>query len=57
MLPLDLGGVLDSKLTVYGTSNVRVVDASVIPVELRGHTMGPVYAVAEKAADIIKNGS
>ncbi|KAF2850036.1 GMC oxidoreductase [Plenodomus tracheiphilus IPT5] len=57
MLPLDLGGVVDSKLKVYGTSNVRVVDASVIPVELTGHTVGPLYAVAEKAAYIIKNDS
>jgi choline dehydrogenase len=57
MLPLELGGVVDSKLKVYGTNNVRVVDASVIPVELTGHTVGPLYAVAEKAADIIKNDS
>ncbi|KAF1970987.1 GMC oxidoreductase [Bimuria novae-zelandiae CBS 107.79] len=57
MLPLDLGGIVDSKLKVYGTSNMRVVDASVIPVELTGHTTGPLYAVAEKAADIINNDS
>ena len=57
MLPLDLGGVVDSKLEAYGTSNVRVVDISVIPVELTGHTTGPLYAVAEKAADVIKNDS
>ncbi|KAF1952101.1 alcohol oxidase [Byssothecium circinans] len=57
MLPLDLGGVVDSKLKVYGTSNVRVVDASVIPIELSGHTIGPVHAVAEKAADVIKKDS
>ncbi|KAL5113210.1 hypothetical protein ACEQ8H_008917 [Pleosporales sp. CAS-2024a] len=54
MLPLELGGVVDSSLKVYGTSNVRVVDASVIPIELTGHTTGPLYAVAEKAADMIK---
>jgi choline dehydrogenase len=33
---------------------VRVVDASIIPVQLTGHTAAPVYAVAEKAAAIIK---
>lgn len=53
MLPKELGGVVDSEVRVHGTSNVRVVDASVIPMELSGHTMAPVYGVAEKAAAII----
>ncbi|KAF2678706.1 GMC oxidoreductase [Lentithecium fluviatile CBS 122367] len=53
MLPRELGGVVDEKVTVHGTRNVRVVDASIIPMQLSGHTMAPVYAVAEKAADII----
>ena len=29
MRPYDQGGVVDSKLTVWGTKNVRVVDSSV----------------------------
>ncbi|KAI8977772.1 GMC oxidoreductase [Trametes punicea] len=54
MLPREDGGVVDPQLKVYGTWNVRVVDASVIPVQLSAHTQATVYAIAEKAADIIK---
>lgn len=54
MLPKSLGGVVDSQVRVYGTRNVRVVDASMIPMPLSGHAMGPIYAVAEKASDLIK---
>jgi choline dehydrogenase len=57
MLPVELGGVLDEKVKVHGTSNVRVVDASIIPSQLSGHTMAPVYGVAEKAAAIILKGN
>ncbi|OBT73421.1 hypothetical protein VF21_08094 [Pseudogymnoascus sp. 05NY08] len=48
------GGVVDSKLRVYGTLNVRVVDASLFPLEPRGNIQATVFAVTEKAADIIK---
>lgn len=54
MLPKEKGGVVDSKLVVYGTTNLRIVDASVFPLIPRGNIMSSVYAVAEKAADIIK---
>lgn len=50
----DLGGVVDAGLRVYGTSgNVRVCDASVLPVIPRGNVLVAVYAWAEKAADLI----
>ncbi|PKX98446.1 GMC family oxidoreductase [Aspergillus novofumigatus IBT 16806] len=54
MMPRDDGGVVGPKLKVYGTANVRVVDASVFPLEPRGNIQATVFAVAEKAADIIK---
>lgn len=54
MMARDSGGVVDPKLKVYGTSNVRVVDASVLPLQVSGHLTATLYALAEKASDIIK---
>lgn len=54
MLPRDEGGVVDNRLIVYGTRNVRVVDASIMPLIPRSNLQSTVYAVAERAADLIK---
>ncbi|KAI1738091.1 hypothetical protein F4680DRAFT_459964 [Xylaria scruposa] len=54
MMSRDLGGVVDPELRVYGTANVRVVDMSIIPLHFSGHPTATLYAVAERAADIIK---
>lgn len=54
MLPREEGGVVDSRLRVHGSANIRVVDASVFPIEPLGHLQSTVYTVAEKAADLIK---
>lgn len=54
MLPKEAGGVVSPELIVYGTSNVRVVDAGIFPFQVNGHPSSTVYAVAERAADIIK---
>lgn len=48
MAPRAAGGVVDGALKVYGTTNLRVVDASVLPVELACHIQATVYAIAEK---------
>jgi choline dehydrogenase-like flavoprotein len=57
MLPLSRGGVLDENLQVYGTKNLRVCDASIFPLIPAANIMSTVYAVAERAADLIKAGS
>ncbi|KAL4910562.1 hypothetical protein BDW74DRAFT_184442 [Aspergillus multicolor] len=54
MMPREDGGVVDPRLKVYGTKNVRVVDASVFPLEPRGNIQATVFAVAEKAADLVR---
>jgi len=56
MMRRDWGGVVDGKLRVYDTTNVRVVDASVLPLQVSAHLSSTLYGVAEKAADIIKSG-
>ncbi|RAK78172.1 GMC family oxidoreductase [Aspergillus fijiensis CBS 313.89] len=54
MLPREKGGVVSPELKVYGTRNLRVVDASILPFQLCGHLTSTLYAVAERASDIIK---
>ena len=54
MMSRELGGVVDGQLIVHGTTNLRVVDASVFPLIPRGNIQSSVYAVAERAADLIK---
>nr|OQO30967.1 hypothetical protein B0A51_01772 [Rachicladosporium sp. CCFEE 5018] len=53
MMKEELGGVVDERLRVYGTGNVRICDASILPVIPRGNILAAVYAFAEKAAEII----
>ncbi|KAI8292886.1 Dehydrogenase xptC [Colletotrichum sp. SAR11_240] len=48
------GGVVDANLKVYGVKGLRVVDASIMPLVPATHIMTTVYAVAERAADIIR---
>ncbi|KAG8831945.1 hypothetical protein FRC17_002316 [Serendipita sp. 399] len=54
MMPRELGGVVGSDLLVYGTSRLSVIDASILPICPSTHITSTIYAVAEKAADIIK---
>lgn len=48
MADREEGGVVDAFLKVYGTANVRVVDASIFPIHIACHTQATVYAIAEK---------
>jgi hypothetical protein len=54
MLPKELGGVVDTGLNVYGTTGLSVADASIMPLIPSTNLCATVYAVAEKAADLIK---
>jgi choline dehydrogenase-like flavoprotein len=54
MMPELLGGCVASDLMVHGTRQLSVVDASIIPLIPATHLQATMYAVAEKAADIIK---
>lgn len=53
MMSEGLGGVVGPDLRVHGLENVRVVDASIIPTQISGHLTATIYAIADRAADIV----
>jgi choline dehydrogenase-like flavoprotein len=55
MMPEELGGCVSDKLLVYGVQKLSVVDASILPMIPAANLQATMYAVSEKAADIIKN--
>jgi choline dehydrogenase len=50
----DDDAVVDCELRVRGLDGLRVVDASVMPRIIRGHTHAPTVMIAERAADLIQ---
>jgi choline dehydrogenase len=50
----DNAAVVDCELRVRGLVGLRVVDASVMPRIIRGHTHAPTVMIAERAADLIR---
>ncbi|KAH8822923.1 alcohol oxidase [Flagelloscypha sp. PMI_526] len=54
MLPREKGGVVDNRLKVYGTSNLRVADLSILPTHISNHTQSSAYMIGEFVADVIK---
>lgn len=55
MMPLKLGGVVDSELRIYGLEGVSVVDNSIWPITLSGAPSASVYAAAEKVRFLFIN--
>lgn len=51
----DSEAVVDPTLKVRGVEHLRVADASIMPTVPSGNTQCPVYAIGQKAADMIKN--
>ncbi|KAG0034766.1 hypothetical protein BGZ82_005615 [Podila clonocystis] len=50
----DPTAVVDHRLRVHGVDRLRVIDTSIFPKVIAGHTCAPVVMVAEKAADMIR---
>ncbi|KAK0211566.1 GMC oxidoreductase-domain-containing protein [Armillaria fumosa] len=54
MLPKSLGCVVDKYCSVYGTSNVRVVDASIFPMSMSSHTGSPALALGYEGGTLLR---
>ena len=50
----DSSAVVDPELRVQGIQGLRVIDASVMPTLITGHTNAPVVMIAERASDLIR---
>ena len=50
----DINAVVGPDLKVHGLAGVRVVDASILPAMISGHTNAPVIMIGEKASDLIR---
>ena len=53
----DPMAVLDSELRVRGIHHLRVVDASAMPTITSGNTAAPTMMIAQRAAELLMNGS
>ncbi|KAF2489808.1 hypothetical protein BU16DRAFT_164875 [Lophium mytilinum] len=46
-------GVVDDRLRVYGVGGLRVVDASIMPLQICAHVQATIYAIGEKGSAMI----
>ncbi|KAG6840583.1 hypothetical protein C0991_005723 [Blastosporella zonata] len=53
MKPREQGGVVDSRLNVYGVQNLKVADCSITPSNVGANTYNTALAIGEKAAVIL----
>ena len=53
----DPMAVVDAQLRVRGIQNLRVVDASIMPLLISGNTNAPSMVIGEKAAQLIRAGA
>ena len=53
----SLGKVVDPELRVFDVQNLRVADASIIPILPNSNPSAAIIAIAEKAADMISRQS
>ena len=53
MKPREKGGVVDSRLNVYGVSGLKIADLSIGPGNVASNTYSTALTIGEKAAIII----
>lgn len=53
MKPRTQGGVVDSRLNVYGVQGLKVTDLSIAPSNVAANTYSTALVIGEKAAVII----
>ncbi|KAN0088466.1 GMC oxidoreductase [Tylopilus felleus] len=53
MKPREEGGVVDGRLNVYGTQNLKCIDLSICPDNLGTNTYSSALLVGEKGADLL----
>lgn len=49
----SMGKVVDSQFRIKGLDGICIIDASVVPIPLAAHSQACLYAMAEKAAEVV----